>query len=54
MVVLDINMRTLTLYDSMKKKASYDNEVYKTIEPIVHFLPGVLDVLGVFKGRSGV
>ena len=38
----------------MKGKESHDIEVHKTIEPIVKFLPHVLDVIGVFKGRSGV
>ena len=31
MVVLDINRRTLMLYDSMKGKASHDNEVKKKL-----------------------
>ena len=47
-------MRTLTLYDSMIGNESHDIEVHKTIEPIVKFLPHMLDVMGVFKGRTGV
>ena len=46
LVVLDINRRTLMLYDSIKGKASHDNEVKKTIEPMVQFLLHVVDVLG--------
>ena len=38
----------------MKGKTSHENEVKKIIEPMVQFLPHVLDVLGVFKKRSGV
>ena len=54
LVVQDINRRTLTLYDPMMEKASHNTEARKLVEPLVHFLPHLLDDMGVFKGRLGV
>ena len=51
LLVLDINIRTLMLYDSMKGNGSHDIEVHKTIKPMVKFLPHVLDVYKCFQGE---
>ena len=47
---MDINRRTLTLYDSMMANESYNVEVRKYVEPLVQFLPHLLDNMSVFKG----
>ena len=54
LVVLDINRRTLTFYDSMMAHESHNIQVRKTAEPLVKLLLHVLDDIGVFKERPGV
>ena len=38
----------------MIENKSHNIEVKKSIEPLVQFLPHLLDDMGVFKGRPGI
>ena len=50
LLVLDLSIQTVTLYDSTMGNKEHDNEVDKCCETILKFLPLVLDSLGVFYG----